>query len=93
LKFSSKLLLHVAGSESAPHAERRWLFLALADAVSTANTYLPSAADHSRSGVDLIFSKDGHVPVMPDPFKGEKRSTPASPDRERIWPATPNLQR
>jgi hypothetical protein len=94
LKFTPKLFRRVAGSQSDPHAEWYSLFLpAHADAISIPTTYLPSAGDHSRSVVDLIFSKDDHVLVMPDPFKGEKRSTPASPDRERIWPAIPNLKR
>jgi hypothetical protein len=94
LKFTPKFLSQVAGSESDPHAARRSLFLpAHADAVSTHNMYLPFAGDHSRSGVDLILSKDRHAPVVPDPFKGEKRSTPASHHRECVWPATPNLQR
>jgi hypothetical protein len=81
LKFAPKLLLQVAGS----HSDPRSLFLPdHAGAISTPNTYLPFAADKSRSGVDLILSKDGHALVVPDPFKGEKRSTPASRDRAHL---------
>jgi hypothetical protein len=38
------------------------------------------SGDYSRSGVDLILSKDGHELVVPDYFKGEKRAALASPD-------------
>jgi hypothetical protein len=85
LKFTPKLLLQVAGSQSDPRVERRSLFQPdYADAISIPNPYLPFAGDYSRADVDLISSKDGHALVVPDPFKGEKCSTPASPDRAHL---------
>lgn len=84
LEVTPKLLLRVAGSQSDPRAEGRSLFQPdHADAISIPNAYLPFAEDYSHS-IDLIVSKDGHLLVVPDYFKGEKRSTPASPGRAHL---------
>ena len=51
-----------------------------ADAIIVPDAQLLFHADYSRSGTDLILSRDHHEYVVHDYFKGEKRAPLASPD-------------
>ncbi|GLH80381.1 hypothetical protein SSBR45G_52900 [Bradyrhizobium sp. SSBR45G] len=51
-----------------------------ADAIIVPDAHFLFHADFKRSGLDLVLSSDGRDLVVPDYFKGEKRSALASPD-------------
>ena len=51
-----------------------------ADAIIVPDAQLLFHADYSRSGTDLILSRDHHEYVVHDYFHGEKRAPLASPD-------------
>src|SRR6202022_2156207 len=73
--------LHVAGLQSDLQVESHsGLHHDHANTISIPSAYLLFSGDYSRSGVDLILSKDGHELVVADYFKGEKRAALASPD-------------
>ena len=83
LNFTPKLPLH--GLQSDVHAEKNSpLHHDHADTIAIPSAYLLFSGDYSRSGVDLILSKDGHELVVPDYFRGEKRASLASPDGARL---------
>jgi VCBS repeat-containing protein len=63
---------HVQLDSPHPHAP--------ADAIIIPDAHLLFNADFTRSGVDLVLSKDHHDFVVHDYFKGEKRAALASPD-------------
>ena len=80
LNFTPKLPLHV-GLQSDVQAEKNSpLHHDHADTIAIPSAYLLFSGDYSRSGADLILSKDGHELVVPDYFRGEKRASLASPD-------------
>ena len=83
LNFTPKLPLH--GLQSDVHAEKNSpLHHDHADTIAIPSAYLLFSGDYSRSGADLILSKDGHELVVPDYFRGEKRASLASPDGARL---------
>jgi len=51
-----------------------------ADIITVSDPHLLFGGDYTRSGVNLILSKDGRELVLEDYFKGEKRAALASPD-------------
>jgi hypothetical protein len=81
LNFTPKLPFQVTGFQSDFDVESRPLaHHDHAGTISIPSAYMLFSGDYSRSGVDLILSKDGHELVVPDYFKGEKRAALASPD-------------
>jgi Ca2+-binding RTX toxin-like protein len=79
LNYAGKFVADVVGSHSNfdfdSHSQR-----GDADTITVSDPHLLFGGDYTRSGVNLILSKNGRELVLEDYFKGEKRAALASPD-------------
>ena len=84
-KFDAKLHIDGSGVHPAVHHHVDSISThAPSDAIIVADADLLFKGDFTRSGVDLIVSRDDHELVVQDYFKSEKRAALASPDGARL---------
>jgi Legume lectin domain/FecR protein len=86
LNYSGKFDAKISADGALPHSnahvhvETVHAAHAPADAIIVQDAHLLFNAQFTRSGVDLVLSKDSQELVLPDYFKGEKRAPLSSPD-------------